>query len=166
MVNKLQTISCALAAGVAAATVCHAASAESRDPGAFKIECIKDDLLGEPVRVVFERSMEYEDKYFGMGIGPRADSPVAYRLLEARVTDRLGGVEGPLHLRVDFESIEYEDDEDPRPTQVLYALRFFSDGSMVLDSASLSPDRTRLFSASSSTEAGANYRNCISVGVF
>ncbi len=110
--------------------------------------------------------MEYEDKYFGMGIGPRADSPVAYRLLEARVTDRLGGVEGPLHLRVDFESIEYEDDEDPRPTQVLYALRFFSDGSMVLDSASLSPDRTRLFSASSSTEAGANYRNCISVGVF
>ncbi|MFB1037184.1 MAG: hypothetical protein QMC38_17795 [Sinobacterium sp.] len=38
--------------------------------GVFKIECTQE-YLGKTVRTVFERSTKYEDKYFGMGIGPR-----------------------------------------------------------------------------------------------
>ena len=72
--------------------------------GVFKIECTRE-YLGKTVRTVFERSTKYEDKYFGMGIGPRAESPVAYKLVSADVSDELWGQPFPEHLIVQFESI-------------------------------------------------------------
>ncbi len=133
--------------------------------GAFKIECTQE-YLGKTVRTVFERSTKYDDKYFGMGIGPRAKNPVAYNLVSAEISNELYGQPFPEHLIVNFESIyrEYDPDQD---SITMYTLKLFKgEDGVSLVSATLSPDRTLLKTSSNSLYDSSNFRNCISVGLW
>lgn len=137
----------------------------SAELGAFKIECTQE-YFGKSERTVFERSTKYEDKYFGMGIGPRAESPVAYKLVSAEIRNELYGEPFPEHLIVHFESIYREYDPDQESITV-YRLAFFKgENRLSLVSATMSPDRMLLRTASNSLDDGSNFRNCISVGLW
>lgn len=132
--------------------------------GAFKIECTRE-YLGKTVKTVFERSKEFEDKYFEMGIGPRAESPVAYKLISAEINDELYGQPFDEHLTVNFESIYREYDPD-QESITMYQLTFFKgEDGVNLVSATVNPDRSLLITSSNSSYDGSNFRNCISVGL-
>lgn len=149
--------------------VASAPAAAIAELGAFKIECVADNYAGEPRKVVFQRSMKYDDKYFEMGIGPRADSPVAYELIEARLSNEIFGVamKEPF-LTVHFGSIDrdFEFETDPHKQRLFYTLSFWKNGNIRLIHAGLNHDKTRLISVNSSDKDGSNYRDCISVGIF
>jgi hypothetical protein len=85
-----------------------------------------------------------------MRIGPRADSPVAYKFISAETSDELYGQPFTEHLIVHFESI-YRDYNLGQESITMYKLSFFKvEDDVHLVSATLSPDRATLKTSSNS----------------